>query len=311
MVSAIVVSYNTAGLLRECLRSLQAAATRTPLEIIVWDNASSDGSADMVAHEFPSVRLLRSERNVGFAVANNRAADMAAGEWLMLLNSDATVAPDTLPALLEVAAAYPEAGILAPRLTYPDGTHQPSARRFPSALGLILEAGGLDRLIGYSAYARRPRTGPPYRVDYASGAALLVRRALWQRLGGFDDAFFFYGEDADLAARAADEGLVTLYCPDVVAVHVGGASSAALRRSAAVEGYRAVFLFLRRHRGRLAVPVARAAVALGAALRLVCVAPPAWLGHDGDMRARARTYAAVLRLALSRDPFPPGGFLSD
>lgn len=305
LVSVIIVNYNTRAQLARCLDSLRAACEAVAMEILVADNGSADGSPAMVATEYPEARLIPLQENLGFARANNLAARLAQGRYLLLLNSDATVKPGTVPGLVAFLEANPEAGIAAPRLRNPDGSYQPSVRTFPCPLNLFLEATALDRLVrrtahgGFAGDATRP-------VEYASGAALMIRRRLWQALGGFDESFFFYGEDADLCYRALAEGAQTWFVHTVEVVHEGGASSSSLGPHAAVEGYRAYLLFIRKHAGAGAVVWARLWVLLGAGLRVLACALPA--AFAPPWRGRLRTHVAVLRLTVARHPYPIGRF---
>jgi hypothetical protein len=304
-VSVIVVSFNTRDLLSRCLKSLRSSHRPPETEAIVVDNASADDSSGMVAGEFPEVRLILPGENLGFAKANNLAAEEARGEYLLLLNSDAAVDEDAIPELARFLDEHPSAGIVGPRLRNPDGTHQPSARTFPCPMNLFLEATGLGGLVdrthhyGFSG-------DETIRVDYVSGAALMIRRNLWRELGGFEESYFFYGEDADLCWRAKEGGAETWFVHTAGAVHEGGASTAALRRDAAIEGYRAYLLFIGEHQGKAALRWARLWVFMGAALRWVVSLLPAALSPE--WRRRRVTYAAVAKLALSRDPFPIGRF---
>ncbi len=305
LVSVIVVNRNTRAPLARCLGSLRIARESLAMEIFVVDNGSTDGSPSMVATEYPEARLIALQENLGFARANNLAARLAEGRYLLLLNSDAAVEPDTIPGLVAFLEAHPEAGIAAPRLRNPDGSYQPSVRAFPCPRNLLLEATALDRLLrrpthgGFPGDATRP-------VEYVSGAALMIRRPLWEELGGFDESFFFYGEDADLCYRALARGAQTWFVHTVEAVHEGGASSSSLGPGAAVEGYRAYLLFLREHAGAGAVLWARLWILLGAGLRALACAVPAVFAPS--WRGRLRTYLAVLRLGVARHPYPIGRF---
>ena len=297
-VSVIIPSFNTRDLLARCLESLVGAPQ--PTEVIVYDNASSDGSAETVAERFPTVVLVWGSENIGFARANNAAARVATGDVLLLANSDTEVAPGAIAALLGALDARPDVGIVGARLVNPNGGYQQSARTLPCALNLFLEATGLSRLVNrpklYGFRGDRTRA-----VPYVSGAAMAVRRSVWDGLGGFDESFFFYGEDADLCARAGRRGWKTLFCHYAEVIHHGGASTAPIRPDAAVEGYRSAFLFIAKHHGGLRLALARLWVALGAAIRwAVAVA----------VRApdRRRVYGRVLRLAFRRRPFPTGRF---
>jgi hypothetical protein len=309
-VSVIVLSYNTRELLARCLRSLEGNVADGLAEVIVWDNASSDGSVELVEREFPWVTLIASDRNLGFSTANNRAARDASGQFILALNADAALRPGALERSLAVMEDGPDIGVVGLRLVDSDGSYQQSARRFPCPLGLFLEATGLDALTRWTRYGSF--AGDTTRtVDYVSGAAMLVRRDVWDDLGGFDEGFFFYGEDADLCARARALRREALFVHDAEVVHQGGASAAALSYAAALEGYRSAFRFILKHQGRWALWVARAWVVLGAAVRVV-VAVLAALVARGVARStwlqRLRAYCAVLRQALSGDPLPRGGF---
>jgi N-acetylglucosaminyl-diphospho-decaprenol L-rhamnosyltransferase len=310
LVSVLVVSYNGREVLRRCLTALRASQAPPPLEVLVHDNASDDGSAEMVARDFPEVALSVGDTNLGFGRANNLLAERAAGRWLLLLNSDAYVQPDTVARLTGYLADRPAVRILAPELRNTDGSLQASLRRAPGALTLLAEAVGRAR----ASYIDVPDDADLPPGCYASGAALLVDRGLWRELGGFDEGFLFYGEDADLARRAAHLGHRIRFTACAPVTHVGGASSAADRPAAAIEGYRSAFLYVARHRGRAALAAARAAVALGSALRAVVAGLGATIGPAparAGWSARRATYARVLRLALGRRPFPTGRFGDD
>jgi len=309
-VSVIVLSHNTRELLARCLRSLEGCAEDGLAEVIVWDNASSDGSVELVESEFAWALLERSDQNLGFSVANNRAARGAPGECVLALNADAALGPGALERMLAAMDDAPDVGVVGPRLLNPDGSYQRSARRFPCPLGLFLEATGLDALTRWTRYGSF--AGDTTRtVDYVSGAAMLVRRDVWDELGGFDEGFFFYGEDADLCARARALGRQTLFVHDAEIVHEGGASAAGLSYAAALEGYRSVFRFILNHQGRRALALARVWVVLGAAVRVVVAVPAALVARGaarGAWLQRLRAYCAVLRQTLSRNPLPRGGF---
>lgn len=229
-LSVLVVSYQTRELTLACLAAVEAARGALALETIVVDNASGDGSADAIAARFPDVRLERSPRNLGFAAATNRAAELARGEHLLLLNPDTRVALGALERALAFARARPEVGAVGGRTLFADGTLNPSScwgrptpwSLFCHAVGLTVLFRGNRLLDPESLGSWRRDSARP--VDIVSGCFLLISRSLWRSLGGFDEAFFMYGEDADLCLRLRAAGRACWITPEAELVHHGGAS---------------------------------------------------------------------------------------
>ena len=230
-VSVCIVNWNCRALLRDCLRSL-SQAQGVSLEVIVVDNGSSDGAADMVERDFPQVRLLKNISNAGFACANNQAAHVAQGRFLFFLNNDTLVPAHTLERLVHYLQAHPEAVMVGPRLRDGGGKTQVSYRRRPT-VGTFLHRTLLWRWTGlfrerYQAY-RREDTGATdgaagRPVDVLMGAALMVRRDEFLRMGAWDEDFAFGGEDLELCARANQHGQV-VYLPQVAITHFGRAGT--------------------------------------------------------------------------------------
>lgn len=255
-LSIIIVSYNTREMTLECLRSVYAQTRETPFEVLVVDNASSDGSAAAIAAEFPPVRLWSLSENLGFAAGNNFAAQHATGEWLLLLNPDTVVldgAIDRLVAFAERAqATHPQAGIFGGRTLFADGSLNPtSCWAAPSLWSTFCVASGLTSVFrGASLF--NPEAMPDWKrdtvreVDIVTGCFFLLRRSLWERLGGFDPAFFMYGEEADLCLRARKQGIRGVICPEATIIHYGGASEA-IRATKMVRLFRAKAQLFRRH----------------------------------------------------------------
>jgi hypothetical protein len=236
--SVVVVSFNTRDLLRECLTSLREECARLPeglsAEILVVDNASRDGSADMVAAEFSGpgvpVRLIRSDVNLGFGVANNRAIEAAQGRYLVLLNSDAFFHSGALARAIAHMEADPSAGVGGARLVGRDGDWQPAARMFPSILRDAFVLTGLaSRFPRSRFFSAAERTwadpGVPAEVDWVTGAFMILRREALDKAGLFDPAFFLYCEEVDLCRRIKDAGFHVRYWPDIVITHLHGESS--------------------------------------------------------------------------------------
>ena len=230
VVSIVVVSYRTLAMTLACLASI-AAETRAPHEVIVIDNASPDGSAEAIAKGFPDAVLMAERDNHGFARANNIAAARARGEYLLLLNPDTVILEGAIDRLLDFAREAPSARIWGGRTVFADGRlNATSAWRRMSLWNIACRSLGLTRVFaasplfnseGYGGWDRGTRR----RVDIVTGCFLMIARADWEALGGFDPAFVMYGEEADLCLRAArDLGARPMVTPEATIVHHGGAS---------------------------------------------------------------------------------------
>lgn len=222
-VSVIIVSFNTAQLLRECLLSLKNANTQKDLEIIVVDNASNDSTVEMVKTEFPNVTIIANTENVGFGKANNQGLEKATGEFIFLLNPDATVQNNTIQELVDFSQTHPDVGIVAPQLLNNDGSIQPSCFRLPKVSGAIKEY-FFGMKGAYSKYF--PNTTKPQPVEAVVAAAMLLPRSVIKKLSVlFDEKFFFYYEDIDLCRRIQKLGLKIFYLQHAKVVHHHGAAT--------------------------------------------------------------------------------------
>ena len=229
-LTVIIVSYNTCEMTLACLASLRAE-TRAPHELIVVDNASTDGSADAIAAAFPEAILMAETENHGFARANNIAVRRARGEYLLLLNPDTVVLDGAVDRLLEFAQAKPEAKIWGGRTLYGDGSLNPtSCWRRMTLWNLFCRTVGLTGLFPRSevfngeAYGGWPRDSVR-AVDIVTGCLLMIRRDFWDALDGFDPAFFMYAEEVDLCLRARALGADPHITPTATIIHYVGASS--------------------------------------------------------------------------------------
>jgi len=266
LVAVAVVSWNTRDLLRDCLRSL---AGESLAEVWVVDNASQDGSAAMVAQEFPSVRLVASERNLGFGPAVNLVAAQTAAPWIAPANADVELRPSALRALLDAGERHPRAGVLAPRLELPSGETQHSVYAFPTIpftarfnLGFHRRVGDRLCLEGFWDPSRERD------VDWAIGAFLLVRRAAWDAAGGFDQGQWMYAEDLDLGWRAARAGWSTRYVPSArVLHHASAATTQAWGDERTLRWLRSTYAWMLRRRGLIRTRVTAAINVAGAYAR--------------------------------------------
>lgn len=221
-ISVIIISYNSENFIEKCLSSL---LKNLPLksEVIVLDNASSDSTVEKLTKFIPQIKLIKSSKNLGFATGCNKATQEAKGEYLFFLNPDTEINTPVLEELVEFYGSHPNAGIVAPKLIMPDGKTQPSAKKLPTIWGAFKEY-ILGIKNSYSQYV--PEGDNPQAVEMVYGAAILIKKDLFERLKGFDEKFFLYYEDADLCKRVAEIGKKVYYCPQVSVTHlVGGTRS--------------------------------------------------------------------------------------
>jgi len=255
-VSIVIASWNTRDILRDCLVSIGRHAGELAIEVIVVDNASQDGSPDMVRREFPSVRLIANDLNRGFAGANNQGIEVAAGRYVLLLNSDALLLEGSLPEAVRFADANPQAGVIGCRLLNADRSLQPSCFEYPSLSNLALVLSRLPVLFPHSRFLAKERmtwwphdTARP--VDCVVGAFMLARREAIEKVGGLDPAFFMYAEEADWCRRMNQANWPVLFTPSASVVHLGGASSAPVEGAMFRQLQGSTLLFMRKHYSRL------------------------------------------------------------
>lgn len=296
LVDVVVVSYNSGDELRGCVEQL----SRSPgVAVHVVDNASADGSVDVV-RDLP-LRIVPLDRNGGFGYGCNIGWRGGTAPYVLFLNPDARIAPQALDTLAAVLDADRSIGACAPRTLEPDGSLQHCQRRFPRARSTFARALFLHRLAPGAAWAdeivraERDYAGRAY-PDWISGACMLVRRDLLERLGGFDERFFMYSEDTDLCRRIRDAGFRIAYEPAATAIHVGGASAPRTALLPVLAASR--LLYLRKHRGRGAELLERAGLALEAVVRM--------LFGRGGRAARAGHLRTLLTVTgLAESPAPP------
>jgi GT2 family glycosyltransferase len=323
-VSVIVVSWNTRDLLRQCLQSVvdepgarivaagatddvAAPSKALAIEMVVVDNASDDGSAQMVLAEFPQARLIANSYNAGFAAANNQAIAQARGQMLFLLNPDAYLLPGALAGLAHFLAEHPEAAAAGPNVLNPDGSWQAAAFRFATLWDLFCEAVFLSVLWPRSPLFARKELGGFNRdavreVDWVQGCALAVRRPVWDVVGPFDEGYWMYVEELDWCRRAKRMGYRIFFTPEAQVVHYGKRSVARARASVLPLGFRSHFRYYRKFDGRAKELAVRLLALLQMGLRAFISA-----GMVLAMRGAARTrwrenwraYTGVMREAVA------------
>lgn len=271
-MSVLIVNWNTCEMTLACVESLYRETSSIRFETILVDNGSTDGSSTAVAEAFPQVRLLAETENHGFARANNIAAEVATGRYLLLLNSDTVVLDGAVDRLMAFARERPEARLWGGRTVFGDGSLNIgsawgaqtmwSAFCFATGLTLMFPNSNLFNSEGLTAWRRDSER----EVDIVSGCFLLIEAELWRELGGFDPAFFMYGEEADLCRRARALGARPTVTPAATIVHYGGASGT-LRSDSSVAICRAKVALARRSMGPWAAGMTRRLIAAGVAVR--------------------------------------------
>ena len=252
-LSVVIPSYNTRELMEQALRTVDEASEGLRVQVIVVDNASRDGSQEMVEAGFPHVELIRNDRNLGFGGANNIAFRRVKGRHVLLLNSDTIVGADTLRTLVEFMDEHPEAGAAGCRILNPDGSLQLDCRRgFPTPSAAFYKLTGLSRLFPRSRrFARYNLTyldpEETSEVDALSGSCMIVRGRVLEEVGGFDEDYFMYGEDLDWCFRMGQAGWKIHYVPATQIIHFGGASGRAESMRIQFRKNEAMSIFVRKH----------------------------------------------------------------
>lgn len=278
-VSIVIVSFNTVDLLDQCLESIERCESEYDLDVIVVDNGSHDGSADLVADRYPGVRLLRNADNLGFSKATNQGIRISDADYVLLLNSDTVVLPGSIDRVVEHLEAHPEVGIVGCKVLKPDGTlDAPCRRSFPTPENSLYQRLGLTRLFPksrrfaayYLSYLDPDETAS---IDCLMGAYMMIRRAVVDRVGLLDEDCFFYAEDIDYCYRTKQAGWEIVYFPEVTIIHHRGASTAKDRIKATTYFHQSMLVFYRKHqaphRSRLVNGLVYSGIALSYAAALV------------------------------------------
>lgn len=223
-LSIVIVNYKTKNLVRECLKNIFALDLSLEYEIIVVDNNSCDGTEKILREEFPTVKFLQTGKNRGCGAGNNLGVSKAWGEYILIINPDIVVLPNSIEKMVNFLDNNRAAGLVAPKLLYPNREYQPSRYRFPkfympvfirTELGLLKK--GKEKVENY--FMEDVKNNKPQAVDWVRGASFLVRRDLWQKINGFDERYFIYLEDTDLCRRIWAAGFEVWYLPEAEIIH--------------------------------------------------------------------------------------------
>jgi len=315
-LSIIIVNWNSKDYLRKCLQSIYANAREISFEVVVVDGASYDGCGEMLALEFPEVKFVQSERNVGFARANNLGFGQSRGDYVLFLNPDTEIVGEAINTLHTFLRETRDAGIVGAKLLNADGSVQTSCiQAFPTILNQFFDAEILRRAFPrLSFWGMKPLFSPhekPAEAQMLSGACLMLPRPVFQKIGGFSDDYFLYAEDLDLCFKTRLDGLKNYFMPAAVIIHHGGGSSRPSQSVfLAVLMRESVYRFLTKFRGKWYGFAFRASLAFNAAgrLALLLVLFPISLirGRTEAARDPIRRWAAILKwtMGLGR---PVGG----
>jgi GT2 family glycosyltransferase len=299
LVSMVVVSWNTRELLRACLQSALVAGQLLDraFEIIVVDNASGDGSVEMVRQAFPSVRVIANGTNAGFAAATNQGIRESRGRQVLLLNPDTTTAPDVLRILTSFLDEHPEVGAVGPRLVGADGVQQISCFPLPTLARELWRLFHLDAIAAVGRYPQRVLgSSEPQRVESVQGACLLVRRDALAEIGLLDERYFIYTEEIDLCRRLLDSGRQIYWVPGAVVVHYGGASTSQVSARMFLELYRSKVQYFRKHTGALGAAAYKAVLLAASLPRLVVptLAMPFVPSRRAQWRGTVKNYSSLI-----------------
>jgi N-acetylglucosaminyl-diphospho-decaprenol L-rhamnosyltransferase len=306
-LSVVIVNWNVCELLRRCLLSVaKALPPGLAAEVVVVDNASSDGSADMVRREFPAVRLVASDENLGYARGNNRGAAETSGRYLLILNPDTEVAGDALATMVHYLDEHPPVGAVGPQLRYADGTSQSSRRRFPTPATAFWESTLLQQWVPNNRAARRYHMADrpadaPQAVDWLVGAALMIRREAWRQIGPLDESFFMYFEELDWCRRGRAAGWEIHYVPAAQVVHYEGKSSEQVVAARTIRFQRSKVRYFRKYYGAGWALVIRLFLLATFAVQLAEESLKWLVGHRRALRReRMAAYWQVLRSGLGQ-----------
>jgi N-acetylglucosaminyl-diphospho-decaprenol L-rhamnosyltransferase len=301
-VSVIIVSWNTRELLQACLASLyQSLLTieNEQLEVWVVDNASSDGSAQMVHDIYPQVNLIVNTQNPGFGQANNQAIRESSGDYVWLLNPDTEVLSGAIEALITYLELHPESGAVGSMLLNKDRTRQNSCYPFPTLRREFWRLFHLDRIWAYGVYNMESwsiETNHP--VDVIQGASLMFRRIVLDQVGFFDESYFMYTEEVDLCYRTRQAGWLLYWIPASQVIHFGGQSTSQVSEKMFLCLYQSKVHFFRKHYGNLSANLYKMILFLISLGRLVVL--PLSLFETSDKRIKHRQLANNYRLLIQK-----------
>lgn len=272
ILSIIIVSYNVKNILNDCINSLYKSLKGFQFEIIVIENASTDNSGEMLYKHHPTINTIVNAKNIGFGAANNQGLAEAKGDFILLLNPDTIVFPDTIAKTLKFCQEHPEVGIVGCKILNPDKTLQPSCNHFPNLLDYVWET-----FFFYRLFPRNKLIGRFHmsyfdhdeitEVDCVKGAYMMIKKQVIDDIQGFDEDFFIYSEEMDLCYRAKQKGWKIFFYPGAEIIHYGGQSTFPESEAMFIEFHKGRYKFFRKHNGLIAAKIVKLLLFGGVAIR--------------------------------------------
>ena len=307
-LSVIIVNRNTADLLVTCLDHIFRSDLSDRPEVIVVDNGSTDDSVARARDAYPEITIIEAGRNLGFAAANNRALQEARGDFLLLVNTDALLEKDCAPKLLDLMHSDPTTGMAGPQLLNEDGSLQTSYEAVPTLATETLNRSLLKRLFPRRFPGKSRRVDAAEPVEALIGAVMMIRRKALEQVGAFDEDYFFFLEETDLAVRMRRAAWKVVHEPRAKAVHLQGATANTFQAEARIEFYRSRYLFFQKHYGGLTRTVLTAVLTLNLTMNLLFlgVASFVTLGRIGPLSQSLRVRAALWKWHMQGCPASSG-----
>lgn len=307
-LSFIVVNRNTADLLVGCLDFIFQSDLDLHPEVVVVDNGSSDDSVLRVKERYPQVIVIEAGRNLGFAAANNMAVQQAKGDFVLLVNTDALLQNGCAQSLLKIMDADPRVGMVGPQLLNEDGSLQTSYEAAPTLATETLNRSLLKRLFPSRFPGKSRKLSEPEQVETLIGAVMMIRRQALEQLGGFDEDYFFFLEETDLAVRMRQARWKVIHDPRAKAVHLQGATAKRYQSSARIEFYRSRYLFFRKHYGARTMRLLKGVLTTNLTLNVLALglASLLTLGRVEKVAAKYRVRSELWKWHLKGCPEGPG-----
>lgn len=303
-VSIVIVSWNACEITLACLRSLEICQKRVPLEIILSDNGSCDGTIFEVRRKYPEVRLVENGRNLGFAMAVNKGAKKATAPMLLLLNNDTRLSPQALETMLQQFKSNPKLGVVGPQLIYEDGRLQNSVAAIPNLSTELINKTILKKIFPEKFPDKHKNYDGLTKVPSVIGACLMTRKELFEQLNGLDEAYFFFLEETDYCLRAAKEGFFTAICPNAKVEHLQGYSAKKVEVKVKIEYHRSLFTFFKHHHGDRQIRILRIGLFAEHAFKLCTTSVALLLTLFIHLKLRTKwlTYVSLLMWQLKGCP---------